>query len=98
VTQVGHEGLEARDGEQLLVASSPEAFADAVVRLYEAPGQRARMGEAARAFVTQHYTWEQRLTPFVEAVNALLPHRARPSPSVGASPSRPYAPDVYVEE
>jgi glycosyltransferase involved in cell wall biosynthesis len=56
-TSLGAEGLEVRDGEELLLADEPAEFAGAVVRLLEDPRLGERLGRAARARVEQRYSW-----------------------------------------
>jgi glycosyltransferase involved in cell wall biosynthesis len=56
-TPLGAEGLEARDGEHLLLAHEPAAFAEAILRLLDDPGLRARLGDAGRALYLERYTW-----------------------------------------
>lgn len=51
-TTVGARGLHWRDGEHLLVADEPAAFAAAVRRLLDDPAGRARIADAGRRFVT----------------------------------------------
>ncbi|MBN8590137.1 MAG: glycosyltransferase [Anaerolineae bacterium] len=51
----GLAGLEAQDGEHLLVADSPEDFAAAVSRLLDDPALRARIGAAGRAYIETHH-------------------------------------------
>ena len=48
-TTLGAEGLGARDGEHLLLADDPDDFADAVLRLWNDPALRARLGDAGWA-------------------------------------------------
>lgn len=57
-TSVGCEGLDARDGENLLIADTPEAFAAAVDRLLGDPALRARLGAAGRRTAEQVYGWD----------------------------------------
>ncbi len=57
-TPVANEGIGARPEEQLLIRKEPEAFAEAVVRLLRDPGERERLGRAARRHVETHWTWE----------------------------------------
>jgi glycosyltransferase involved in cell wall biosynthesis len=48
----------AHDRELLLVDDNdPVAFANAVVALLRDPARRARLGNAARAFVREQYDW-----------------------------------------
>ena len=56
-TTVGAEGLDLKDGEEILIADEPAAFADAVIRLLTAPSRRRRIGENGRARVEQDYDW-----------------------------------------
>lgn len=52
------ERLEVNPGEHLLVADSPEGFAEHVVRLLKSPELRETMGKAAQAVTREKYTWE----------------------------------------
>jgi len=56
-TSKGAEGLDVVDGEHLLIADDPAAFAEAVVRLLRDPALRARLAQNARALVEAHYDW-----------------------------------------
>jgi glycosyltransferase involved in cell wall biosynthesis len=56
-TTLGAEGLGARDGEHLLLADDPNDFADAVLRLWNDPPLRARLGEAGRIHYEDRFTW-----------------------------------------
>jgi glycosyltransferase involved in cell wall biosynthesis len=56
-TAVGCNALQARDGEDLLVASEPASFAASVLRLLEEPALRERIGTAGRAYVERHHAW-----------------------------------------
>ena len=55
-TQVAAEGMDLRDGHDLLIADSPRDFADAVVRLYTDPELWARLSESGRALVRERYS------------------------------------------
>jgi glycosyltransferase involved in cell wall biosynthesis len=57
-TAYGNEGIEARDGREILVADGPEAFAARVIGLLEDPGLRRRIGDAGRDFVRERYATE----------------------------------------
>lgn len=57
-TSIGCEGLEARDGENLLVRDDPVAFADAVLRVLNEPDLERRLSAAGRATVTDSYSWD----------------------------------------
>jgi glycosyltransferase involved in cell wall biosynthesis len=57
-TTVGCEGVDVHDNEQLLVADAPEAFAGAVVRLFDDPATASALGRAGRARMQEGYSWE----------------------------------------
>lgn len=66
-TPMGAEGVAGlRDGEHLLLAASPRAFADAALRLIGDPGLGRRLGAAGRAHVAAHYDWSA-IVPRLEA-------------------------------
>lgn len=56
-TRVGCEGLEAVDGQNILVRDDPVEFADAIRRLAEDAALRRRLGENARQTAEQRYSW-----------------------------------------
>jgi sugar transferase (PEP-CTERM/EpsH1 system associated) len=63
-------GIEAADGEHLLVARNAEAFAEHVVCLLRDPALRFRLARSARRLVEENYTWE-RSVEMLEAVYCL---------------------------
>jgi glycosyltransferase involved in cell wall biosynthesis len=70
-TSVGCEGLEARDGWNILIRDDPGDFADAVMRVLDDPELRATLGRNARATVEERYGWTvigSRFLPEYEAV------------------------------
>jgi len=72
-TTLGVEGIPVRDGQELLLADSPQAFADAVVRLLDDAQSNAtvnrQLGEQARRFVENRYDWAQ-IMPHLEQAYA----------------------------
>ena len=56
-TTLGAEGLGARDGEHLILADDPDAFAEAVVRLLSDSPLRARLGDAGWGLYHDRFTW-----------------------------------------
>jgi len=56
-TTLGAEGLQARDGEHLLLGDTPESFASAVSSLLAAPEERLRLGAAGRSLLEREFTW-----------------------------------------
>lgn len=57
-TSVGAEGLDAREGEDLLLADSPAEFAACVDRILSSTELRGRLAVAGRHRYEQSYTWE----------------------------------------
>ncbi len=56
-TPIAAEGMAATDGEHLLVAEEPDAFAKAVLRLYRDEALWGRVRENALEFVETRYGW-----------------------------------------
>jgi sugar transferase (PEP-CTERM/EpsH1 system associated) len=71
-TTVGAEGIDARDGEHLLLADRPEAFADAVAALARDAERRAALSARGRALVVERYDWQAVTEPLVETYDRLL--------------------------
>jgi sugar transferase (PEP-CTERM/EpsH1 system associated) len=66
-TSLGAEGFPVRHGHELLLADTPEDFAQAALDLLEDQEQRARLGAAAGRFVEATYGWDA-LVPGLEAL------------------------------
>jgi glycosyltransferase involved in cell wall biosynthesis len=56
-TSKGAEGLSARPGQEVLIADTPAAIADAVCNLFDSPERRAQLAAAGRALVEREYDW-----------------------------------------
>ncbi|MEK7754597.1 MAG: glycosyltransferase family 4 protein [Acidobacteriota bacterium] len=67
-TSVGAEGLECRHPDQIRLADTPEAFAEACLELLENAGERERIGAAAQELVASRFSWEQVARCFEQAV------------------------------
>jgi glycosyltransferase involved in cell wall biosynthesis len=61
-TPMGAEGIDVQDWREMVMARSARQFAQATLSLLTDPGRRSSLGEAARARIVQHYTWEKLLT------------------------------------
>ncbi len=69
-TSKGAEGLDVTDGEHLLLADTPEAFARCTVELLGNPALRRDLAANARRLVEKRYDWKaigQRFADLVEA-------------------------------
>lgn len=58
-TELVNNAIGATPEEEILIADSPESFAQAFERLTRNPAMHQRICENARNFVRQHYNWEQ---------------------------------------
>jgi sugar transferase (PEP-CTERM/EpsH1 system associated) len=58
-TSIGCEGIEVRDGENILVADAPQDFARAVVRVIQDRELARALAANGRKWVEQHYDWRQ---------------------------------------
>jgi glycosyltransferase involved in cell wall biosynthesis len=57
-TSIGAEGLPVRDREHLLIADTPEAFAEGCLKLLDDADERRRIAEAAWKFVAEFCSWD----------------------------------------
>jgi glycosyltransferase involved in cell wall biosynthesis len=64
-TPLGAEGFPLVHGRQLMLAETPQEFAQAVVTLLGDPVMRERLGQRARTFVQESYGWDA-LVPRLE--------------------------------
>ena len=78
-TSVGAEGLDVEPGRHLLIADTPEEFADAVTRVLTDPDLASRLSAEARDLVERRYDWsaiggqlEERLALLVDSPARLL--------------------------
>lgn len=56
-TSIGNAGIQAIDGESMIVADSPELFAEEVEKLLLNEDNRFMLGKKARDFVSEKYSW-----------------------------------------
>jgi glycosyltransferase involved in cell wall biosynthesis len=77
-TSVGAEGLEVESGKHLLIANTPSEFADACVRLAQAPSMRRELTESAFEFIRGKYDWSKIQS---KVMRIALGHRSDLNPS-----------------
>ncbi len=65
-TTVGAEGLPLNNGEELLIADTPAAFADAVVRVLADQAFAHQLGQRAAKTVRERFGWERVAAGFAE--------------------------------
>ncbi len=82
-TTIGAEGLGTRSGVELVLADSPDAMADAIIRLLEDPEESTALARRARAHVEAHFEWDIVAADLVRVYEtALAP--AEPTTAAGA--------------
>ena len=84
-TTKGAEGLEVVDGEHLLLADTPHAFASAVLGLLADADARARLARNARYLVETQYDWAAIGDRFVRLVENVVEKRNAPPVRGGRS-------------
>ncbi len=80
-------GVDAEPGRHVLVASTPREFADAIIRIFDDPGERRRLSEAARARVLSHHSWSRSmevLDGLIEECRELGRGRGRQPAGIGS--------------
>ena len=65
-TRIGCEGLDARDGENILIRDDPASFAEAIRQVLVDPNLRGRLELEGRRTVERSYSWES-LEPAMRA-------------------------------
>ncbi|MEO6029605.1 MAG: glycosyltransferase [Candidatus Binatia bacterium] len=71
-TTIGAEGLGATDGQELVIADSAAAMADAIIRLLREPETAAAIARRARTFVEQRFDWDSIAARLVTTYEAAL--------------------------
>ena len=66
-TSIGAEGLPVRHGHDILLADTPQEFAERTLSLLRQSDERLRLGRAARRLVETEYGWDT-VTRIVEDV------------------------------
>ncbi len=65
-TTIGAEGLAIRNGEDLLIADAPQAFAQAVVAVLQEKAFAERLGQTAREVVCEQFGWNRVAAAFAQ--------------------------------
>jgi len=71
-TTLGIEGVKGRDGEDLLVADTPSAFADQVDRLFTDGQLQDRLGVRGRERVLKEYAWQNSVNRFEALIQSTV--------------------------
>jgi polysaccharide biosynthesis protein PslH len=86
-TSVGAEGLPVRSGENILLADTPNDFADSVISLLRDQEERKRLGASARTLVEEKYSWRKVSESFLRTLQELVERPVMPVARGRASPS-----------
>lgn len=74
-TSLGHEGLGAKSGHDLLIADTPDAFVERIEWLVAHEAAAVEMASHARRFVEREHGWSEMTRVLVERVGELLAAR-----------------------
>ncbi|MGN6813789.1 MAG: glycosyltransferase family 4 protein [Thermomicrobiales bacterium] len=89
-TTIGAAGLDLHDGQHLLIADTPGAFAEAVLTLLRDPARRTALAQAARARVLELYDWRRCCQPVLaqyERLGTIAVPQASAAPRMNAAPA-----------
>jgi glycosyltransferase involved in cell wall biosynthesis len=73
-TSVGCQGLDARDGENILIRDDPREFAEAILALQGDESLRSKLEQGARKTAEQHYAWRVIGPAMIASYRDLLPN------------------------
>lgn len=73
-SQLGYEGLDFEDGNELLIAHDDFIFAQQVINILASPALAKILSASGRAAIEQRYTWTKKLQPFVIEVKNNIEH------------------------
>ncbi len=71
-TSLGCEGLEPTNGRHMLLADTPRAFADAVLKIMADPAEAARLGRHGRNWVAENHSWDRSAALVSDAYTRLI--------------------------
>lgn len=71
-TTYGSEGLDVRDGDEILLADGEQALSSAILRLLGDAALRERIAESARMLVAEKFSWQRSVTKLLKLVSALV--------------------------
>ena len=57
-TSIGAEGIRAENGKNIIIADTPEEFANKIVYLLQNPSAAKKIGRAAREVIEKYYDWK----------------------------------------
>jgi glycosyltransferase involved in cell wall biosynthesis len=70
-TSKGVEGLEAQMGDQLLIADSPDIFAESVIKLLQGKGLHQGLVANAQQLMREKYDWAGIMPAFLDLLKKI---------------------------
>ncbi|HEX6047382.1 MAG TPA: glycosyltransferase [Pyrinomonadaceae bacterium] len=74
-TSIGAEGLPVTNGEEIVLADTPEAFADAVIKLLQDQTLADEIGQRAATRVRREFGWESVSDSFASICDQAISHK-----------------------
>jgi glycosyltransferase involved in cell wall biosynthesis len=62
-------------GEHFLIADTPDEFRDMILAVFEQPDKYKKIGQSARKFIRQRYTWKAYEKEYITAIDDIIPHK-----------------------
>ncbi len=72
-SDVAARGVDAVDGEQILVAASDIECANKILSVLSNPDQRQQLSQTGRDWIVQNYSWEKAMQRLDDIVARCLP-------------------------
>ena len=79
-------GVDASSPEHMLVASKPDEYADAILRVIQEPAERQRLAKAGRSRMLSHHAWDKSMRRLDGIIEQCLGEYARGLPDGAARP------------
>ncbi len=87
-TALGAEGLGAQDGRHMRIVDTPQAFADAVLRLLDDSEEAARLSKHGRNWVVERHSWARSAALLADTYLSLIGSEDLTAPSPSSRRSR----------
>ena len=87
-TSLGAEGLGAQDGRHMRIVDTPQAFADAVLRLLDDPEEAARLSRHGRSWVVERHSWARSAALLTDIYLSLIGSEDMTTPSPSSRRAR----------
>ena len=76
-TRKGAEGLNYKDGENILIADTPNEFSSQIKRLFDEPELRNRITSNAFQLVLKKYNWQVAYPQLIISIQSLIPGKPK---------------------